>query len=382
VLTRRSADICVIDLLDEHGRLERVAAVHADPLRQPLVDRLRELLPLATTDHPAAAAIRSGRPVHAASIDDALIDAVTQTDEERELIRELGYRSFISAPLIARERVLGAISVVATTPGRRFTLDDVPALEEIARRAAVRIDNARLYVERDEIANALQSALLPARLPAVAGVELAARYETAGRGQVGGDFYDALELADGSLIVVVGDVCGKGPQAAAVTGLARHTIRAVSAREPRPERILHSLNSVLAGDEGSTRFITACCVRIDPDRRSADVCIAGHPPPMFVHAGRPTVLDAPIGLLLGEFDDALLESMTCPLEPGDGLLLFTDGLLGGGGDIDAVAEALPITFERMTADALADAAMQSPARSTPRPEQADDVAVVALVVVD
>ncbi len=381
VLVQRFADICVIDLVDEYGRIRRAAAVHADPARQPLVDRLRDLAPLDADAHPSVSAIRGGRPVVAEYVEPALLDATLPSGEARALVRALGYASFVSVPLVARQRVIGAISLVATTGGRPLTAGDVPVVEEIARRAAVRIDNARLYAERDEIARALQTALLPPRLPDLPGVRLAARYETADRARVGGDFYDVIELPDGSALLVIGDVRGKGPEAAAVTGLARHTIRGVSIRERRPAHLLRALNAVLVADDTS-RFVTASCIRLDPRTGEAAICVAGHPAPLLVRNREVSVVACPTGLLLGEFPEVPLEEATVTLTPGDALVLYTDGLLGGGGDVDHLVRQLGTGDLPRRAGELVDRVLASAPNGGPTVSRIDDVAILAAVRVE
>src|SRR5207248_11443603 len=153
-----------------------------------------------------------------------------------------GFSSLMIVPLAARGRTLGALTLVAAESGRHYGPADLAVAEDLARRAAQAVDNARLFTQQRHIARTLQESLLPPKLPEIPGVEVAARYEAAGLGtEVGGDFYDLFET-DGEWGVVMGDVCGKGPEAAAVTGLARYTIRAAAMRERSPSRILGILN--------------------------------------------------------------------------------------------------------------------------------------------
>jgi serine phosphatase RsbU (regulator of sigma subunit) len=160
---------------------------------------------------------------------------------------------------------LAPLTLVSTTPGRVFGEKDLHLAEELARRAATRIDNAGLYHERDHIAWTLQQSLLPPALPDIPGFEVAALYRPAGEGyEVGGDFYDVFETADRAWALVVGDVCGKGPEAAAITGLARHTIRAIAMHDRRPCKVLRSLNEALLGEAWTDRFCTVCYVRLRP----------------------------------------------------------------------------------------------------------------------
>jgi integral membrane sensor domain MASE1 len=179
------------------------------------------------------------------------------------------------------------------------------------------------------IARTLQGSLLPTALPAIPGVETAARFRPAQRGlEVGGDFYDVFETGGGSWAIVVGDVCGKGPEAAAVTALARYTLRAVATRERSPSRILALLNEALLSQAPAAEFCTAAYARIDYAGNGARLTMsaAGHPLPLLLHAdgavepvGRP-------GLLLGIQGDPELSDYTLELRAGDALMLYTDGL--------------------------------------------------------
>ena len=141
---------------------------------------------------------------------------------------------------------LGVLSLVTGRSGRRFDARDLELAEELARRCGTAVDNARLYRERGYIARTLQESLLPSELPEIPGIEAAARFRPTGEGnEMGGDFYDLFATGDRGWTVVVGDVCGKGPDAAAVTALARYTLRAAAMRERLPSRELHVLNEAL-----------------------------------------------------------------------------------------------------------------------------------------
>ena len=229
LVVREVADLCVIDLVQESGRVERVAAVHASSAKQALAEQLRDYAPRLRNSHPVARALASGEAQLFSDHSAGSLRAITQDDEHLRILRELGLKSSVSVPLIARGRTLGVLTLFSTNPDLRYGEADVRLAEEIARRAAVRIDNARLYEERDHTAKVLQRSLLPPSLPTIPYVELAARYLPVGEGnEVGGDFYDVFDCGDGNWAAAVGDVCGKGPEAAAVMGLARHTLRAVA----------------------------------------------------------------------------------------------------------------------------------------------------------
>jgi serine phosphatase RsbU (regulator of sigma subunit) len=232
-------------------------------------------------------------------------------------------------PLRARGRTLGTISFVFAESGRSYGQSDLALAEDLASRAALALDNARLYRERDDLARTLQEGLLPGPFPEVPGVELAARYQAAGEGiDVGGDFYDAFDTEDGAWALVVGDVCGKGPKAAALMGTARHTIRAAALREHRPSAVLTMLNAALYQQSREQWFCTVCYVRLRPQADGArlTVCAGGHPLPAILRADGTVEFAGTPGTLLGVFTHIELTDATVDLRAGDALVLFTDGL--------------------------------------------------------
>jgi serine phosphatase RsbU (regulator of sigma subunit) len=239
-----------------------------------------------------------------------------------------GRRTFIVVlPLVSRGRSLGVLVV-----GRAQPLDAVGFVHllEFGRRAALAVDNARLHEEHNETATALQAALLPPALPDVDGLEFAARYHSASpRLLVGGDFYDAFQLSDGSVVCSIGDVCGKGAEAAAVTGMSRDLIRLLLRDGRSLVATLQRLNRALIEDGGSSRFCTVALARLSHLRGElrAQVCLAGHPEPVVVRAdGTTEVVGTPgdlLGVLPGDID--VTEVFTA-LEPDDSLVLYTDGI--------------------------------------------------------
>jgi serine phosphatase RsbU (regulator of sigma subunit) len=199
---------------------------------------------------------------------------------------------------------------------------------EVGIRAGIAVENARVHATRTHIATTLQRSLLPPRLPAVPGLTLAARFRAAGEASdVGGDFYD-LFPAPGAWMVVIGDVTGKGPEAAAVTSLARYTMRTAAEYEPSPAGVLERLNAALVVDPERRRLCTVICARIvtAPDG-SAEVRVAsgGHPPPFRLHDGRAEAVRV-TGPLLGAFETGTWREAVVPLAPGDSLVLYTDGV--------------------------------------------------------
>jgi PAS domain S-box-containing protein len=175
-------------------------------------------------------------------------------------------------------------------------------------------------------AEALQRSLLPPRLPEIPGVELGACYRPAGAGnRVGGDLYDVFPAGDGSWILLVGDVAGKGPEAAALSALARYTVRADAQRESQPARLLELLNEAFVRE--GQRFCTAACARLElaDGARGLTTAVAGHPLPLLVRQGRARILSSS-GTLLGCYPGVAIESHSEVLEPGDTVVLYTDGV--------------------------------------------------------
>jgi serine phosphatase RsbU (regulator of sigma subunit) len=192
------------------------------------------------------------------------------------------------------------------------------------------VDNARLYSERSRVAQTLQASLLPRALPHIPGVELASRFRPAGDGlEVGGDFYDVFPAAGGKWMAVIGDVCGKGAEAAGLTALARYTVRSLGETESRPGEVLRRLNqSVLRQEEARERFLTVVVVSLTVAEHGATVRLAagGHPHPLWVRADGAVEVVPVEGVLVGLFPDAAFEERELALGPGESLVLYTDGL--------------------------------------------------------
>ncbi|MGN6379742.1 MAG: SpoIIE family protein phosphatase [Gaiellales bacterium] len=325
------ADICLIDTVDERGAITRVAAKHRDERMQPLADRLRrEFAPDVGGAHPVASVVKTTRARFSPFMSDEFLRATCRSDEHYELVQALGFQSYITVPLIARTRTLGALTLVSTDPNRRYTEQDLAVAEEIARRASIRIDNARLYQERDRVAHVLQQGLLPRRLPEVPGLAVATRYFPAGAGiEAGGDFYDVFAAGSQRWGLVIGDVCGKGPEAAAGMAIARPALRALAHAYRRPTRLLHALNDELLDQGVDGRFLTLAYVQV---RVTGDTgaelttCLAGHHPAIVVTRGGVVRDVGRPGTLLGLYRDISLHEQRTRLNRGDTLLLYTDGL--------------------------------------------------------
>ena len=286
----------------------------------------------------------------------------------------------IVVPLaIAEHPPIGALSLAMAESGRRFGDGGLALAAELGRRAAIAVENARLYAERSQIAATLQQSLLPPDLPEIPGFRLASLYRAAGeQNEVGGDFYDAFEVSGGWMIVV-GDVAGRGAEAAALTSLSRYTFRTAGKLLGDPIATLGQLNAALRERPGLS-LVSVCCVllRVADGYAHADLVLAGHPPAYHLRRGsaRPVGVFAPF---LGAYEHGGWEATTIRLEPRDQLILYTDGV------IDTVGQAERFGEERLAetlrpAVGAADAVRRIEAALVEFAEgsQVDDTAVIAL----
>lgn len=233
----------------------------------------------------------------------------------------------MSAPLAGRGGTLGTLEVV-DGPGRAFGPRDEALLTQLTQLASVAIVNARLYEREHTIAHTLQRSLRPGALPQVPGVSAAVRFRPAGEGvELGGDFYDLFRARGDGWAAVIGDVQGKGPDAAAVTALARHTLRAAAAYEERPSGVLALLHRALHEQSGD-RFLTVAYahLRAQGDAIALELACGGHPLPLVVHADGAVQPVGALGTLLGTDIEPQLTDASVTLRQGDVLVLYTDGV--------------------------------------------------------
>ena len=381
------ADWCAVAILDSEGVLRDVAAAHADPAKEEVARELRRRFPTPPDAASGTAAVaRSGQTEFIPEITDAMLVATITDPEQLRLLRELELRSVIIAPLSARGRTLGTLTLANAESGRLFDESDREFADDLARRAGLAIDNARLYTERSRIAHTLQAGLLPARLPEIPGAYVAARYRAAGElNEVGGDFYDVFERDDGSWVLVVGDVSGKGAGAAAITALARYTLRATGRETSRPSEALARLNGAMLID-GVAHFATVVLAQARAaagGRMKVEFALGGHPPPVVIRAGGEVDAPGEFGGLLGIYPDPHLVDTTVTLDPGDTLLLYTDGVIEGGPRGAPIGEEGLADFVRPLAGRPPDeivAAVEEFVVDAQDGEPRDDIALLALQV--
>jgi PAS domain S-box-containing protein len=381
------ADWCAVDLATDEGRLERVALTHADPaLRDRAVELSRRFPPDPQSPRGPYEVMRTGEPQLFPEVTDELLRTSARNDEHYELLREIGVRSVIVVPMRVRERTLGILTFATGCSGRRYDEQDLELAHELARRCATAIDNNRLYADRSYVARTLQESLLPGELPDIPGIEAAARFRHTGEGgAVGGDFYDLFETGSCGWTVVIGDVCGKGPDAAAVTALARYTLRAAAMRERLPSRILGLLNEAMLRQRPDRRFCTVAYAYLETLDDGARVGFAsgGHPLPLLVHPdGEVEVVGEP-GTLLGVLPDPAFTDRALSLSRGDALVFYTDGVIEGRGngeilDEEGLARLVGGCAGR-SADAIA-AEVERAALESHGGRPRDDIAVLVLRV--
>ncbi|PNG19099.1 SpoIIE family protein phosphatase [Streptomyces cahuitamycinicus] len=289
-------------------------------------------------------------------------------------------------PLVARNRVIGMLTLGKPTD-EHFRQEILELAEDLSRRAALALDNARLYSERTAISQSLQRSLLPPELPEIAGVEVEVIYRAAGEGnEVGGDFYDVFPIRDGAYGFAIGDVCGTGPNAAAVTGLARHALRLLAREGLSGPAVLERLNSAILDEGARSRFLTLLYGEMRPQEDGSaelKVVCAGHPLPLRLRQDGSVEPAAEPQPLLGVIEDLELYEQTITLDPGDVLLCVTDGvterregarMLGDDGLADVLT-----TCTGLTAGAVAARIMRAVERFA-SDAPSDDMAILAMRV--
>jgi serine phosphatase RsbU (regulator of sigma subunit) len=344
------ADWCAVDVVDANQRLNLVAVAHVNPDKVAFARDLRHRYPPDPNDDSGIYGVmRSGRPELYPELPDELLEQGIDDPEQLETIRALGMRSVMLIPMDVAGRTIGVLTMVSAESGRAFDEDDLLFAGDLARRAATAVENARLYTERAAAAMTLQESLLPAELPTMPGWALASSYAAGDTTvEVGGDFFDVVELDEGFL-AVVGDVTGKGVQAAALTALARHTLATAARFDPSPAKVVSLLNDVLV-HRPDISLLTVACAHVVPTEAGARLRLtsAGHPLPVLSRPGQAPTTIGPPGLLLGITGTARWEHSEIELHPGDTLLFYTDGVTDtpSGGErfgeerlLDALPEA-------------------------------------------
>jgi serine phosphatase RsbU (regulator of sigma subunit) len=381
------ADWSSLTMVEPGGTLRVHAVAHTDPEHERLARRLFERYPPdAGTASGAGRVVHTGEMEVLTDLSSDTIRAIASDDEHLALLERLGPRHAVIAPLRSPQGVVGALAFVLGDSGRRFAEEDLQLIRSLATRAALHVENARMYTERSTIAQVLQTSLQPSPLPDIPGAQIAATYLPAGdQNTVGGDFYDVFASGEQAWTAVVGDVSGKGAGAAALTALARYSLRMTARIHDDPAANLELLNQAFLEDTGRGDFCTVVYARICPsDDGGLDVRLAngGHLSPLLARVdGSIEAIEAGRGPLVGAVEEARFEEGTLHLRPGELLLLYTDGVTEVRvSDVALGERELRATLAAHAADSAQDvvAAIARRAVDLQGGEPRDDIALLAI----
>jgi PAS domain S-box-containing protein len=324
---------------------------------------------------PSDKALKTGQPVWIAR----RADAVEMT---RDWLKSQDFQSMLVVPLMFRDDEIGSVVFLYHHEPGHFGDAELAFAGKLSAIVSIAMENARLYGAEREIADVLQTSLIGTP-QAVPGLDIAQAYYSATElTKIGGDFYDVFEVAPGRIAFVLGDVAGKGLEAATITAMAKSTLRAFAYRDPDPAAVLGAANAAIAEQIGDSSFITAVFGMIETDSGATTLACAGHPSP--IRCGEPACAEEPIvrNLPLGVFDDTEFETYETQMKPGDVMVLFSDGLIDArhGSDLlgeDRVREMLVgMGFDatpRTVVARLLDAAREHSGGNPP-----DDITILAI----
>ncbi|MBV8668199.1 MAG: SpoIIE family protein phosphatase [Candidatus Eremiobacteraeota bacterium] len=332
LLVPRVADWCAIDLAGRDQGIERAVLVHRDRERMRAARCLTNSAQLAALLGTASArVIASGEPILVRSFPREVHQSAMLSPEQLATAQAFRADSVIVVPLIARDQTLGSLTVAVDDPWQRYESDDVDFMGIVGRRVALAFDNALLYERERRVADMFQRASLPASLPAIPGIAIHAHYVPgANEAQVGGDWYDAFQLADGRIGISIGDVAGKGLHAASIMSTVRLFIRATALEGLAPSLVLARANALLLNDKPT--MVTALFGTLDPEELTFTCAVAGHPLPVVVDAAGEATTGVPVAPPLGITIDTSFPEQTFMLPLGSLMALYTDGLVESAED--------------------------------------------------
>jgi serine phosphatase RsbU (regulator of sigma subunit) len=384
ILVPEIADFCMIDVFAE-GDVRRAAVGIAPGLDPDAREWLLERQPSIPDRMVAGDGSRSLEPRFYERMSEADLEQLAHDEDDLQFLRGLGVRSAITVALNARGRVTGALTMAVAWSRRRYRRDDAHFAWILSGRVALALDNCGLFADleraervRAEIGETLQRGLLPPPLPHIPGWSIAAMYQPAGaENEVGGDFYDAFRVPGGWMLAI-GDVTGRGAEAASITAVARYTLRTAVALTGDPLLALATLNrALLARADPALCSLVALALSEDPDQ-PLRLAVAGHPPPLLVNGESVTEVSA-VGPVLGAFPDACWEVEHCSVDSGQQLVIVTDGIT------EAVGRQGRFGEERLRAElrgagdpALVMRRLEAALNAFTEGKHDDDVAILAL----
>ncbi|HTU69818.1 MAG TPA: SpoIIE family protein phosphatase [Candidatus Baltobacteraceae bacterium] len=373
------SDICLFDLIDERSeRLFVTSAAHRDPAKQEAVAGAGSLLYVEEFGvHPVVRVVRSGQPFFLPHIEESTMRRHAASRQHEQYMRRLGYRSKIVVPVVAQGAIFGALTFVRTRQEDEFDRLDLEFAIELGRRAGLAVANAKQYHREQYVAETLQRAFLPSRFPTRAGLEVSAHYRPGStEADIGGDWYDAFENERGEIVITIGDVTGKGIEAARLMVMMRQAIRVAALDSHDPKTIAGMCNRLLLSEEGE-RLASAFIGIIDPDTRVLRYVSAGHAPPLLrLPSGEVRQLKSP-SAPLGAFRNVSfdLHRECCPEQ--SMLVLYTDGVVEINRDIlggEAMLESVLSTDAVQHAANPAEFIERAIADQAPR----DDIAIIVV----
>ncbi len=382
-------DLCALYFLPEGGGPPLVELAHVDDDKAAYVHEVLGRFPFDPngTFGPSAV-MRTGQTKFVPRlteqvVDDAIASLDLSVDEALPIVAHLGITSAITVALRTKRRMVGAMQFVNTDSKRHYTDDDVALAEAVAGRLAEALDAAWMADHQRSVAVALQEALLPPALPSIPGLDVITRYWPAGIDQVGGDFYDVFALEDGTWALLIGDVCGTGPDAAALSSIVRHTTRAAARHGCAPEEIIEWLNeAVLLSDRD--QFCTVCYATLTAtdDGWTLATTAAGHPLPIVSTAEGARIVGWP-GSLVGVLEHVTVHTEHTTLRSGDAVVFYTDGITDlpppWGIDAEELVEVVD-TVRRSSAHDIAETIHRSLLARVPDRSRRDDAALIVAAI--
>ncbi|GAA5040090.1 SpoIIE family protein phosphatase [Streptomyces siamensis] len=324
--------------------------------------------------------VREARPILVEHVDSGMMRRIARDSHAAQTLRTAGVHSYLAVPLVARGEVLGTLSLYRTVNSRPFDEQDCVLASELAARAAICVDNARLYGRERSAALTLQRSLLPPAPVDHEGLDIAFRYLPA-LSEVGGDWYDVLHLSEGRTGLIVGDVMGKGVQAAAIMGQLSTATRALARLDPSPAELLHHLDDIASslGDTIATCVYAVC----DPRKGTCELSSAGHLPPVLIRPdGGAELLEVPGGVPLG-VGGIPFATMEQEMPPGSLLALYTDGLVENRTQsIDTALDAMTRLLQQAQRSRHSLEKTSDTLISALHPEPDDDVALLLVRTLD
>ena len=326
VCASRFAEWVIIDVVAEDGSLQTAAMAHADPAWAETAAALRQYPVNGDAEFGSGAVARSGRSELFAQVPVDLLREWAVDDRHFAQLSDLGLHSGLIVPLIARQRVIGTLSLYSTHDGRRYDEEDRGVAEVLGVRTALAYQNALHYAREVRVADTLQQASLPQELPRLPGLRIDATYiPGASESEIGGDWYDAFLLPDGAVGITIGDVAGKGLRAAVAMGVVRQALRYAALDGLAPSVALARVNRHLCYER--TGMVTAISARFDPASNTLVYASAGHPAALVGAADGSVRRLATQGVPLGLFAESTYVELHERLERGELLVLYTDGLI-------------------------------------------------------